>query len=175
MHRRPALLAALALAGCTSTILPAGDGTLLGTDRSEYVATHQGGEGAYRRYGFTLVARFENRSGAPVYLNRCSPDSRTAVWGVELADGRSGDSGYDGVWACVGNVEPIVVRPGEARADTLLVLGPNSWNGLTLEPRGVMEGRFRLVYDASSCRGDRDCRLPREMRSSDVFRVRVER
>ena len=52
------------------------------TDRAEYIARFQGGSGGGMQFGFTVVALFENRSDAPVYLARCAPTSRSPIYGV---------------------------------------------------------------------------------------------
>lgn len=177
MHRTSRLAALLALAGCASVLDPVAEDTALATDQASYVARYQGGEGSYRQYGFTIVARFQNRTGEPVYLDRCYPDTPVPIYGVEFVDGAGGarESGFDPIWACVGHESQVVVRPGDTRVDTLRIHGPNSWDGRTGVPSGTLEGSFRLVYQAGSCREVFRCFLPREARSSSVFEVRVER
>ena len=177
MHRTSCLAALLALAGCASILDPPGEDTALVTDQASYVARYQRGEGSYRQYGFTLVASFQNRTGGPVYLERCYPDTPVPTFGVELVGGVgwAPESGFDPVWACVGHGSQIVVRPGDTRVDTLRIHGPNSWDGRTGAPGGSLEGSFRLVYPAGTCRDVVRCPLPREARSSNAFEVRVER
>ena len=177
MYRKPILAALLALAGCASALDPVGEDSALRTDQAAYVARYLAGEGPYRQYGFTLVARFENRTGGPVYLERCYPNTPYPSFGVELVggDGRAPESGYDPVWACVGHESQIVVQPGDTRVDTLRIRGPNGWDGYTKEPQGEMEGSFRLVYQAGTCRDVIRCQLPAEARTSNLFEVRVER
>lgn len=170
---------ALALAGCLPTdacgctLVPP---VALTTDRTEYTATPLEGEGDYRVYGFRVVARFTNWSGAPVYLDRCHPRDPRPMFGVRLRTGAPGlQSGYDPAWACVGHDDPIVVRPGATRTDTLLIRGPNAWDGSTAQPLGVLEGEFQLTYTARTCRSDTGCELPDGMSASSPFRVRVAR
>lgn len=171
------LAALLALAGCSSVLDPGAEsGGVILTDQGSYVARYQQGEGSYRMYGFTLVARFQNTGGEPVYLERCYPDSPVPVFGVERVGGAGGaNSGYDPVWACVGHDSQIVVQPGETRVDTFRIRGPNSWDGRTGTPSGSLDGSFRLVYQAGSCRDVFRCQLPRKARSSNAFQVRVDR
>ncbi|MEW5928782.1 MAG: hypothetical protein AB1941_15070 [Gemmatimonadota bacterium] len=178
MSRKLALAALLALAGCGSLLDPGADDAALRSDETSYAARHQAGEGWHRRYGFTLVARFENRTGGTVHLDRCYPDWPHPTFAVGLvgAAGSPPGSAYDPVWACVGHDSPIVVLPGETRVDTLRILGPSSWDGRTLEPQGAFDGRFRLVYKASGgCRDHLRCPLSRESSISNAFEVRVER
>lgn len=157
------------LCGCSPVPPP-----LITTDRDAYTATHVRDEGTYRQYGFTLIARFQNRTGDAIYLDRCYPDASRPIYGVELLGAtRPLESGYDPVWACVGHDNPIVVQPGAERVDTLRITGPTSWDGRTGEAMGRLEGRFRLVYQASSCPREARCPLPEEMRRSNPFEVTV--
>lgn len=168
---------ALGAAACADTLGLAGvfgAGTVtLRTDRTEYVATYVSGEGAYRQYGFTVVARLENRGPERVYLARCYPDSPHPIYGVELVDqdGDSWGSGYSGAWACVGHDRQIPVAAGESRTDTLRLRGPNAWDGRTKQPFGALAGRMRLVYGVQTCPGDGECRLDREVGRANVFTV----
>lgn len=177
MHRTSCLAALLTLAGCAAVLDPGVEDTALATDQASYVARYKGGEGSYRQYGFTLVARFENRTGEPVYLERCYPNTPYPIFGIEIVGGTGAllESGYDRAWACVGHESQIVVQPGDTRVDTLRIHGPNSWDGHTKVPYGSLEGSFRLVYQAGTCGDVFRCPLPREARSSNVFEVRVER
>jgi hypothetical protein len=63
----------------------------------------RGGDDRYRRYRFAVVARYTNRTSAPVYLDRCGPDGRTPRYGVGLAGDRPGRSAYHPPrWVCRG-------------------------------------------------------------------------
>jgi len=153
-------------------------GEALLTDATFYHATYRRGEGSYREYGFGVVARFTNRTSAPVDLGRCLPDSPTPIHGVVLAgaDDAGSDgtgSAYSGAWACVGHDQPFVVQPGQTRVDTLQIIGPNSFDGRTGQPFGTLVGRMRLVYDVRACRGDGPCEADAEMGRSNEFEVRL--
>ncbi len=97
------------------------------------------------------------RAGAPVYLERCDPDSPHPIYGVRLVG--AGPLGapvpwraaYDPIWACGGHDLAVAVRPGEAWVDTLRLSGPNVWHGVTHQPDGVLERRFQLSYQVRSC------------------------
>ncbi len=168
------LLAAFTLAGCVvagPNPTPDFDKLAFRTDASSYVATFIRSARTYQEVGFTIIAQFENQSGATVYLNRCKPNSRHPIFSIELVEpqGRSGVA-YDRLWACVGNNRPIEVRAGTVRIDTLRLTGPNSlYRGV---PQGVFEGQFRLVYNVQSCWQEGGCSLPRQY--SNVFAVRIE-
>lgn len=144
----------------------------LSTDRASYTATYEDGDGSYRRYGFTVVARYTNRTKAPIYLARCYPDSPHPIYGVNLVeDDDSWRAWYNGAWACVGHESQIVVPSGGTRVDTLRLSGPTAWDGVTGQPLGVSSGRMQLAYEVQSCRGDGECRLPRAAGLSNEFEV----
>ena len=151
----------------------------LKTDREEYTSTKVGSRGGM--YNFRIIARLVNETDSSVYLTRCYPDSPHPTYGITLADdpGELRDHrqspGYDPVWACVGHDRNIEVRPHSGRVDTLTVRGPNTWDGHTHQAFGVLEGRFRLQYEARSCSSDRACPSSRQPLLSNDFRVSVER
>jgi hypothetical protein len=132
------------------------------TDRQEYVSIYQSGEGPYRKYGFTLIARFENRLSVPVFLAGCG------FYGV--APTSSSASGYAPVWACPGSPR-IPIVPGGVRIDTLEISGPNDWQNE--RALGILEGDFRLYYDVSRCPDEVGCALEEGYRASNLFKVRL--
>jgi hypothetical protein len=169
-----AVVAVLTASGCTDLQAPGVATVVLRTDRDEYVASYEGGEGSYRQYGFSVVARFENRGSTAVYLARCYPDSPHPIYGVELVDGgESWGAAYNGVWACVGHDRQIQVPPGEVRADTIHLQGPNAFDGRTDQPFGTLAGRMRLFYEVQTCPGDGACRLSEDAGMSNVFTVEL--
>jgi len=145
----------------------------LQVDQSEYHAACAKGKGAACRYTFTLVARYENQTGRPLYLSYCPPRYRTPRYRIPAIGDTTQDSGYDRAWFCVGHDDPIVMAPGTTRVDTLRVEGPNVLDGHTNAPQGMLDGEFRLVYEVGTCHdeGVVRCLLPLEERSSGVFRV----
>jgi hypothetical protein len=164
--------------GCsTATSAPNGDPESAGlhTDRATYVATRVGGEGVYTQYGFRVEARFNNTGPDTLYLARCYPESPTPIYGVELVDASaaslSSNAAYDGAWACVGHDRQIAVAPRSSRVDTLLIRGPNAWDGITHTPFGTLTGQMRLRYEVQRCRGDGACALPAEAGQSNPFDV----
>ena len=73
---RASLLCIVFLAGCSLTIeserVP--EDLPIQTDKTTYIAQLEQ-EGSRPRYGFDLVARFENSTNKTIYLARCYPDS----------------------------------------------------------------------------------------------------
>lgn len=154
----------------------------LSTDALSYVATPIVGEGAlvHKRYHFTLISRFENRSRESVFLATCNPDSKEPLFTVVGVDSATAfdsatEPAYATVWGCVGHDRQIEVGPGLVRIDTLEIQGPNSFNGHTGEPHGKTEGTFRLYFEARRGRGERAPWIPYADRVSNPFRVRTSR
>lgn len=141
----------------------------LSTDGSAYVA-HCTDDGLLV-CTFTLEATYHNRTDRPVYLHRCYPDSEYPIFSVSTLD-KAVESAYNPIWACVGHDDQIRVGPGETRTDVLEIRGPNSFDGVTHEPFGEVEGAFQLSYAAYPC-ADECERLPEEQRLSAPFKVTV--
>src|SRR5439155_10547587 len=102
------------------------------TDSAEYTARPIAPSGQRERFGFRVIARFENRTSAPVYLGRCYPTSAQPLFSVAWADRPSSMPpfvGYSQVWMCVGHDQQFQIGPDAWRVDTLLVTGPNAWDG----------------------------------------------
>jgi hypothetical protein len=123
------------------------------------------------RYQYRIISRFENRTTSTLYLGRCFPNSPQPLFTVVSTF--PVESGYTQVWACVGHDRQFVIRVGEVRIDTLLVEGPNIFEGGTNKPIGVTEGDFRLYYDVRFAAGDRALAAPDSIKVSNAFRVRT--
>lgn len=151
---------------------------LIHTDATEYVATLQGGSGAYKRYGTRIVATFTNRTAMPLWLERCLTTSPQPMYDIVFDRQQSGadDSTipmYSHVHACVGHDQHFRVEPGAQRTDTLDVSGPNIWQND--KPIGHAEGRMRVSYRASVCQSKVNC-LPVAIDArSHPFDVRIAR
>jgi len=190
--RAPFFLAALvvtALAGCESasrieapprdtaatTPPPVRADEPVQTDSLVYSATVRSTTRAYTEYGFTVVARYTNRTAAPVYVANCFPQDSTPVYLVVMADtsaARTGGTAYARLWGCVGHDHQPEVLPGATRVDTLRLRGPNVLDA-SLVPVGAFSGRMRIVYWLRGCRGEGCPLLPREASQSNAFDVRI--
>lgn len=139
-------LACVAPTGALSSVL-------VETDATSYVAAPVPGTPPRTLYAFRVIVRTTNRSLQSVHFGRCNPESDVPIFGVELhpesADSRSA---FDPIWACVGNAQPIEIRPGAVRVDTLIIQGPTVVNGVTGEPIGVAEGSMVLRLASESGR-----------------------
>jgi hypothetical protein len=146
--RRLAPAAVVLAGGCSQGAeLSTGATEIIQTDRASYVAVDVSAGRGPSTYAFTIVARYTNRTGAPVRLGRCSPDSPVPVHDVALVGARAGEgSAFSPVWGCP-HGPAFVVQPGATRIDTLRIQGPTVVDGKTGRPSGRLEGRMRLVYD----------------------------
>lgn len=154
--------------GCSEALGPDGS-VAIQTDQSSYRATYINGEGAYRQYGFELVAKYTNHTKKTVYLDRCSPDSDTPMYGVR---GVGFESAYNGAWACVGHDRQFRIEPGESRTDTLHISGPTMWSAGV--PHGKLEGVFELGYGVRLCPGECQDAAPEEASISNQFEVEMQ-
>jgi len=146
---------------------PVPDGPIT-TDATGYVAHRLPGDLA--RYQFRIVARFENRGAATLYLGRCFPDSpqpKFTIWNTTPVA-----SGYAQTWACVGHNRQFAIQSGQARVDTFVVEGPNAFQGST-NVGGVTEGDFRIYYDVRFAPDDEGPDPPDSIKLSNAFRVRT--
>ena len=146
---------------------PVPDGAFT-TDATGYVAHRLPGN--LPRYQFRIIARFENRGAATLYLGRCFPDSPQPTFTVQNTG--PAESGYEQAWACVGHNRQFVIQSGEARVDTFVVEGPNTFQG-GKNVGGVAEGDFRLYYDVRLAPGDGAPPAPDSTKLSNAFRVRT--
>jgi hypothetical protein len=173
------LLVALcaAITSCDDPVEPGGD---LGpvpdvhftTNATSYIAHRLPGMPA--RYSFTVITRFENRSAGTVFLGRCYPDSPQPLFSVSIDEPADEASGFGQIWACVGHNSQFELAPGATRIDTLTVEGPNSFDGHTHAPHGVVEGIFRMYFDVRHAQFDGAPAAPMPQRLSNAFRVRIE-
>jgi hypothetical protein len=160
------------------------DGLVLQTDRKDYSAKYEKTTDKVRLYGFTIIARFENRTQEPVYLDRCYPDTSYPFYSVFAVEGSEiKKSAYDPIWSCVGHDNPIVVQPGETRTDNFHISGPTVWRSDTKTYDGLLEGKARLIYVVRFCREQPrvddsgrpvKCKRPETYAQSDVFTVKLE-
>ena len=141
---------------------PAADSLyVLRVDRSEYLARPPIPRRDRGTYTFTLVATFRNSGTGPVNLEHCQ-GYRT--YGIELVGPlplrERPRAAYSPAWNCAGSDNKLSVEPGETRVDTIRLWGPTSWDGRTRQPRGVLDGTFRLAYTLDGCPVGVACRTP---------------
>jgi hypothetical protein len=166
-----------------TTVPPPDDDFVLKTDQDNYSAKYEKTIDGMRVYGFTVIARFENRSQEPAYLDRCRPDTPYPFYSVYAVESREiKESAYNRMWACVGHDNPIVVEPGETRTDNLH-FSTSSWRSDTKTYLGALEGQARLIYGIRFCREQPrvddsgrpvKCKRPETYAQSDIFTVKIE-
>jgi hypothetical protein len=191
MFRLVSLLCLLGLISCFSrdeapkktVVVVRPEEVTIQTDQTEYVAQFDSTVNKQDRYKFPLIARFENRTGVPIYLERCGPNTPFPIYnvgpdngkGVETSSGPL-DNPYSTFQACVGHDNPIIVQPGEIRVDNLTIYAPNGWSDdpFIRIPKEKLNGQFRLIYYAHFCREIYNCERPDAVQYSNIFRVRVQ-
>ena len=127
-------------------------------------------------YEFRLIARYENTSNLPIYLETCRPGDQSPAYSITLAeDPPNSSSAYSPIGKCWGSNDLVLVQPGEMRIDTITARGTNGVNSLTHASHPT-EGRLLLLYGvrlgctAASCR-----RAPDSLSISNTFVVLTER
>jgi len=143
------------------------------TDATGYVAEPIAPSPRPIVYQFTVVTRFENRSGVPVFLARCFPHSPQPMYGVFPTDSSAIQVAYDPSWACVGHSNQFQILPGAVRVDTFLLRGPNAFDVTKQQAIGVTSGVFRLVLWVASAPGDGAPPAPGSLGISNRFVVRT--
>src|SRR5512143_1276091 len=146
----------------------------LQVDHDGYRAACIEGKGVDCRFGFTLIATYENRTSDTDYVSRCGPRDKTPKYSIEPFPDTTQRTAYARMWACVAHDFPIVTPPHTVRVDTLRIEGPNAWDGRTYAPLGILQGQFRLIYEVRPCRqGRANCSVQPEYRWSQTFRVHL--
>jgi len=136
------------------------------TDKSLYVATANG-SAPYIRYTVTVIARYANESGTPIYLAPCP------LYAVQLAGGATGTSAFNpGYFSGCGLIPPITVGPNAVRTDTLELSGPTGWSTAGV-PLGMLNGPMQIVYYASTCNSLYGCPVPAVNEVSSVFTIQL--
>ena len=151
---------------------PVPDGSLM-TNATSYVAERIAGSTRPVRYRFAVITRFQNRSAAAVYLDRCFPDSPQPIYGIGVADSSGRESAYAPFWACVGHNNQFEVLPGAVRVDTFVVEGPNMFDEVKQQAIGATTGKFRLSLSLRGVPGESAPQLPGTLGVSNAFIVRT--
>ena len=176
-----AAVSLVVLAACSSATEPPNDQTapppgVFTTDAVSYLAMPMS-PSTLERYSLRVITHYTNPTSATIYLETCFPGNTSPVYGVQLTSPADTlGAAYDPVWACVGHDKQIAVAPGATRVDSLTLMGPNAFDGVTHKGFGVLNGRFRLVFGPQSCTGDGQCpRTADALRYSNEFAVQTGR
>ena len=172
-----AFVCGVGLACTTTTDLsrdlgPVPDGSLM-TDATGYVAHVTGIAPPAQEFQFTVIARFENRSAAAVFLARCFPTSPQPIYAIVTADGSATEVAYNPDRACVGHSNQFQILPGAVRVDTFLVRGPNAFDEIKQQAIGVTSGEFRFDAVRGKRSGRRRPSAPGSLGISNAFVVRT--
>jgi hypothetical protein len=94
----------------------------------------------------------ENTGTGTTLLRLCYPQDQIPMFHVALhGEGPPEGSAFAPIWACVGPDKSIRLDPGEVRFYSLIIQGPNAWDGETGESYGALEGdmEIRLRFGCS--------------------------
>jgi len=149
----------------------------LTTDATAYVAKTKSEWKATKRYHFTIITRFENRSSGTVFLGRCNPASTKPLYSFFDADTNRTRKymmpAYATFGGCVGHDKQFELQPHQVRIDTLLIEGPNAFDKQTGEGVGRLAGAFKLRFDVRTGPGEMSPMVPLADRTSNSFSVRT--
>jgi hypothetical protein len=151
------VLASVCAAACGDSAATAPADILLRTDSASYTASPIG----YGQAQLSVIVTLRNSGSTAISLERCSSNSRTPMFGVELVRPSSSEgSGYNnGSWACTG-IGPFEVAAGATRVDTLTLQGPGQYDNATGKYVGLLEGTFRINYFGSPSSNEFTIKLP---------------
>jgi len=142
--RSASLLAAalmIASAACGDATGPRA--SALRTDANSYTAVATGGGD----FEVRVVVTYRNAADTAVGLDRCTPADSFPVYSVPVFVPLDPEgSAYDGPWACLGEVPPLVVAAGGMRVDTIVLHGPTTRDHYTHQGYGVLAGTFKIAY-----------------------------
>ena len=110
--------------------------------------------GSTSTYTLRVVTRFVNRGRTDVYLGRCFPNSPRPMYIIGAETQSESQSAYNPAWGCVGHDKQFLVAPGQARADTFDLTGPNICRASPPVCEGLLEGRFRIAFMLRNSSGD---------------------
>ena len=154
-------------AGCS--VFTGVDGTnevALTTDSRHYTVSVIHPSPSVTWYTVSVVTRYRNFTRDTVFLERCDPTSRTPTHGVSYLGSPTAPAGYGAGWACKGHESHLAVAPGDVRVDTLLLVGPNSYDQMV-----ALEGSFRLYFVPMTCRSG-NCEIEEDrLRASNTFHL----
>jgi hypothetical protein len=144
----------------------------LQSDRSSYVAS-LAGTGGGRYFGFSVIARYANESGAPIYLLRCLATDAHPMVGVQAVAESAEPPAFDPPGACVAT-SSLEIAPGGVRTDTLNLEAPVTVDTSTGIYTGAQQLHVEFFYLASTCSsGWPSCPTPFEARTSNVVTLQI--
>ncbi|HKP16069.1 MAG TPA: hypothetical protein VJT85_08390 [Gemmatimonadaceae bacterium] len=150
---------------------PVRDGSPVQTDAVVYRLRRMPGA-----YEATALATYVNRTGSPVYFQRCHPSLDGPIFGYFRTGPDSTRSLFtDTAWGCVGGMPPGVILPGDS-VTVAVRLGAFDQPSMTppLRPEEIVgQMRIWLSLCARPSADSGDCKsLPIEERQSNAFEVR---
>lgn len=133
--------------GCADTPLAARGGTVtLVTDARFYTALRTGEVIPTDRFEMDLVVALSNMSDREVSLQSCGTEGSSPRFAVSMAAiPNDWSAAYENAFFC-GSASSMTLAPGESRVDRIVLSGPRTYDAVTGEALGDLEGEMRLVY-----------------------------
>lgn len=141
-----AAIAVVASACADTPLARRGGSVTLVTDASFYTALRTGDVVPTDRFEMDIVVALANMSDRDISLQSCGGEGRTPRFAVSMAAiPNDWSAAYESAWAC-GSASSMTLAPGESRVDRIVLSGPRTFDAVTGEAIGDLEGAMRLVY-----------------------------
>jgi hypothetical protein len=138
---------AVALAGCAESPLTTRGGSVtLVTDARFYTALRTGEVMPTDRFEMDLVVALSNMSDHAISLQSCGTEGNSPRFAVSMAAiPNDWSAAYESAFFC-GSASSMTLAPGESRVDRIVLSGPRTFDAVTGQALGDLEGEMRLVY-----------------------------
>lgn len=147
--RRSSLLLALVATGlvaCVEAPTGAPGSVTLVTDASFYTAQATAVVGNAQRYEMEIVVAIANNTDREITLQACEDEGNSPRFAVSMAAiPNDWSAAYENAWACA-TASTLTLAIGESRVDRIVLNGPRTYDAVTGNPIGDLEGAMRLVY-----------------------------
>lgn len=139
-------VALVAASACTdASMAPVGEVTLR-TDAPAYVALQDASPSFPTRYSLAMGVAITNNTGGPIALQACEESGGTPRFAVSMAAiPNDWGSAYENAWSCA-QPYTLVLEVGQSRVDRIELVAPRTFDALTGEALGILEGQMRVVY-----------------------------
>lgn len=120
----------------------------LETNAPDYRAEPGAIVGGRQQYVIEMVAAISNDTDRMIELQSCADADNAPRFAVSMAATvNDWAAAYENISACA-NPSRLVLAVGESRVDRIELIGPRSFDALTGDPLGNLEGWMRLAYYA---------------------------
>jgi urease beta subunit len=141
-----AAFAVLASACADEPLATRGGSVTLVTDARFYTALRTGDVIPTDRFEMDIVVALANMTDRSVTLQACGSEGSSPRFAVSMAAiPNDWSAAYESAFSC-GSASSMTLEPGESRVDRVVLSGPRTYDAVTGEALGDLEGEMRLVY-----------------------------